>query len=53
MQPLCCPELDELMHKRNDMLHSFQLDSGEKALQWCQGKVIKILTEKTKPTVVV
>jgi hypothetical protein len=34
-------------------LYSFQLGSGEKALQWCQGKVIKILTEKTKPTVAV
>ena len=41
------------MDKRIDVLYSFQLDSGEKALQWCHGKVIKILTEKTKPTVVV
>ena len=53
MQPLYCPELDELMDKRIDVLYSFQLDSGEKVLRWCQGKVIKILTEKTKPTVVV
>jgi len=53
MQPLYCPELDELMDKRIDVLYSFQLDSGEKALRWCQGKVIKILTEKTKPTIVV
>jgi hypothetical protein len=50
MQPLYCPEL---MDKRIDVLYSFQLDSGEKVLRWCQGKVIKILTEKTKPTVVV
>jgi len=35
------------------VLYSFQLDLGVKALHWCQGKVIKILTEKTKPTVVV
>ena len=53
MQPLYCPELDDLMNKRIDVLYSFQLDLGEQALQWCQGKVIKILTEKTKPTVVV
>ena len=53
MQPLYCPELDELINKRIDVLYSFQLDSGEKALHWCQGKVIKILTETTKPTVVV
>ena len=53
LQPLYCPELDELMDKRIDVLYSFQLGSGEKALQWCQGKVIKILMEKTKPTVVV
>jgi hypothetical protein len=53
MQPLYCPELDELINKRIDVLYSFQLDLGEKALRWCQGKVIKILTEKTKPTVVV
>ena len=45
--------MDELINKRIDVLYSFQLDSGEKALRWCQGKVIKILTEKTKPTVVV
>jgi hypothetical protein len=53
MQPLYCPELDELMDKRIDVLYSFQLGSREKALRWCQGKVIKILMEKTKPTVVV
>jgi hypothetical protein len=53
MQPLYCPELDKLMDKRIDVLHSFQLGSGEKALQWCQGKVIKILMEKTKTNVVV
>ncbi len=53
MQPLYCPELDELMDKRIDVLYSFQLGSGEKTLQWCQGKVIKILMEKTKATVVV
>ena len=40
MQPLYCPELDELMDKRIDVLYSFQLDSGEKVLRWCQGKVI-------------
>jgi hypothetical protein len=32
MQPLYCPELDELMDKRIDVLYSFQLGSGEKAL---------------------
>ena len=48
-----CPELDELINKRIDVLYSFQLDSREKALCWCQGKLFKILTEKTKPTVVV
>ena len=53
MQPLYCPELDELLNKRIDVLYSFQLDLGETALRWCQGKVIKILMEKTKPTVVV
>jgi len=53
MQPLYCPELDELLNERIDVLYSFQLDSGEKVLRWCQGKVIKILTEKTKPTVIV
>ena len=53
MQPLYCPELDELVDKRIDVLYSFQLGSGEKALRWCQGNVIKILTEKTKPNVVV
>jgi hypothetical protein len=32
MQPLSCPELDELMDKRIDVLYSFQLSSGEKAI---------------------
>ncbi len=53
MQPLYCPELDELINKRIDVLYSFLLGSGEKVLQWCQGKVIEVLTEKAKPTVVV
>jgi hypothetical protein len=33
MQPLYCPELDELMNKRIDVLYSFQLGSGEKEMQ--------------------
>jgi hypothetical protein len=53
MQPLYCPELDELINKRIDVLYSFLLGSGEKVLQWCQGKVIEELTEKAKPTLVV
>ena len=48
-----CPELGERISKRIDVLYSFQFDSGQKTLQGCQGKVIKILMEKTKPTVVV
>ncbi len=35
------------------MLYSFLLDSREQVLQWCQGKVIKLLKEKAKPTIVV
>jgi hypothetical protein len=50
MQPLYCLELDELINKGIDLLYSFLLGSGEKVLQWCQGKVIKVLTEKAKPT---
>ncbi len=53
MQPLYCPELDELINKRIDVLYSFLLGSGEKVLRWCQGKVIKVLMEKAKLTVVV
>jgi hypothetical protein len=32
MQPLYCPELDELINKRIDVLYSFMLGSGEKVL---------------------
>ena len=39
MQLLYCPELDELMDKRINVLYSFQLDSGEKTLRWCQGLI--------------
>ncbi len=53
MQPFYCPELHELIDRRIDVIYPFQFGSGEKALQWCQVKLIKILTEKTKPTVVV
>jgi hypothetical protein len=35
MQPLYCPELDELTNKRIDVLYSFLLGSGEKVLRWC------------------
>ncbi len=35
------------------MLYSFVLGSGEKELRWCQGKVIKVLPEAKRPTVVV
>ncbi len=53
MQPLHCPELDELINKRIDVLYSFVLGTGGTVLRWCQGKVIKVLPEKAKPTVVV
>jgi hypothetical protein len=53
MQPLYCPELDELINKRIDVLYSFVLETGETVLRWCQGKVIQVLQEKAKPTVVV
>jgi hypothetical protein len=50
---LICPELDELIEKRIDVLYSFELESGEKELCWCQGKVLEVLIEKKKPTVLV
>jgi hypothetical protein len=53
MEPLYCPEMDELINKRIDVLYSFLLGSGEKGLQWLQDKVVKILTEKATPMVVV
>ena len=53
MQPLYCLELDELINKKIDVLYLFLLGSGEKVLQWYQGKVIKVLPEKAKPSVVV
>ena len=53
MQPIYCPERDELIDKKIDVLYSFLLGSGEKALRQRQCKVIKVLTEKAKPTVLV
>ena len=53
LQPLICPELDELIEKRIDVIYSFELELGEKALRWCQGKVLDVLIEKKKPTVLV
>jgi hypothetical protein len=53
MQPLYCPELDELINKRIDVLYSFVLETGETVLRWCQVKLIQVLQEKAKPTVVV
>ena len=35
------------------MLYTFVLGSGKKVLRWCQGKVIKVLPENAKPTIVV
>lgn len=52
LQPLVCPEPDELVDKRIDVLYSFQLTSdGDKALRWCQGKVIEVITDQRVPTV--
>ena len=53
LQPLVCPEPDELVDKRIDVLYSFTLDSGEKVLRWCQGKVIALVADTSKPTVCV
>jgi hypothetical protein len=50
---LICPELDELIEKRIDVLYSFELDLGEKTLRWCQCKVLEVLIEKKKPIVLV
>jgi hypothetical protein len=52
LQPLVCPEPDELLDKRIDVLYSFQLTSdGDRALRWCQGKVIEVITDRRVPTV--
>jgi hypothetical protein len=53
MQPLYCPELDELINNRIDVLYSFVLGLGDKVLRWCQVKVIKVFPERAKPTFVV
>jgi hypothetical protein len=45
MHPLYCPELNELIDRRIDVLYSFHLG--------CQVKVITTLIEKRKPTAVV
>jgi hypothetical protein len=38
MQPLYCPELDELINKRIDVLHSFVLGLGEKYYNGARAK---------------
>jgi hypothetical protein len=38
MQPLYCPELDELINKRIDVLYSFVLGSGEKSITMVPGQ---------------
>ena len=54
LQPFSRPELEELQHKRIDVLTSFDIkvnDKWEKQLRWCQGEVIKVYNNKKKPTV--
>jgi hypothetical protein len=38
MQPLYCPELDELMDKRIDVLYSFQLGQEKRHYNGAKGK---------------
>ena len=51
LQPLVCPEPDELVDKRIDVLYPFELTAGDRALRWCQGKVIEVVTDRNRPTV--
>ena len=51
LQPLVCPETDELVDKRIDVLYPFELASGDRALRWCQGKVIEAVKDCSRPAV--
>ena len=51
LQPLVCPEPDELVDKRIDVLYPFELASGDIALRWCQGKVIEVVKDCSRPAV--
>ena len=52
MQPFLRPELDDLIGKRIDVLTGFTDDETKEHLErWCQGKVIEVFGNRTKPTV--
>ena len=58
LQPFVRPELDDLMHKRIDVLCGVDVENEltkekEKVLRWCQGEVKEIVKAKNPPKVLV
>ncbi|KAL7552655.1 hypothetical protein ACHAWF_015887 [Thalassiosira exigua] len=51
MQPFHRPELADLLDKRIDVYYEFDLLGGGKDMRWCQGKVIEVYENRSKPTV--
>jgi hypothetical protein len=52
LQPFSCPNVNELLGRRIDVLYTCTLPGeGESVLRWCQGEVIKVYTGRQKPTV--
>ena len=52
MQPFNRPDLCDLLNQRIDVLYKLDVN-GEPVLRWCQGEVVEVLEERSKPTVVV
>ncbi len=53
LQPSSRPDIEQLRHKRIDVLTAFDVkvnNKWEKKLRWCQGEVIEVYDNKKKPT---
>ena len=52
LQPVYCPDVEDLENHRVDMLYEFEMnDEEDSSLRWCQGEVISVYDDRRQPTV--
>ena len=45
LQPFTCPDLNDLVDRRIDVVYDVVLEDSTKDLRWCQGKVVSAIRE--------
>ena len=46
LQPFSCPDLNDLIDRRIDVLYTVVLEDSTKSLRWCQGQVISVIDDE-------